>query len=193
MAAAYASIVLLSRVKKFWGVLFTAGWIILVGMSLVYPALGALEKMSQFNASKATLDSVAYLERQSPDELAAVRWLSTKVTQIAPRESASIPRAPVPAKRSRTVAPTTSWPMMLNSASRARSAPLGRSGSRGSPALRRAGPPPGDRPAPAPGPGDLRVRPPPRPRPARNGGSEGFIRPSPPVPLHPDHLFHGPP
>ena len=54
----------------------------------------------------------------------AARSLSTKVTLSAPRESASSPSAPEPAKRSSTRAPSTG-PIRLNAASRTRS-PVGR-------------------------------------------------------------------
>lgn len=76
IVAAYASVLLFSRLRKIWAGLFSAGWITLLSMSLVYPALGVWEKISQSKPLLWTLDSTAYLERQSPDEFAAVRWLA---------------------------------------------------------------------------------------------------------------------
>src|SRR5262245_62330912 len=58
---------------------------------------------------------------------AAVRSESTKTALAAPRERASRPSAPVPAKRSSTSAPSTG-PMRLKTASRTRS-PVGRTSS----------------------------------------------------------------
>src|SRR6185503_3214602 len=55
---------------------------------------------------------------------AAERSESTKTALAAPRDRASRPRAPVPAKRSSTAAPSTG-PMRLKTASRTRS-PVGR-------------------------------------------------------------------
>ena len=45
----------------------------------------------------------------------------TKVAEAAPRESASIASAPLPAKRSRQSRPSSHWPSQLNSVSRTRS------------------------------------------------------------------------
>src|SRR5688572_20595137 len=47
--------------------------------------------------------------------------LSTITTRFAPREAASKPRAPLPAKRSRQVRPVRSCPSQLKSVSRTRS------------------------------------------------------------------------
>jgi uncharacterized membrane protein len=44
-------------------------------MSLVYTALSLWNKTSGFQPPEWTLDSTAYLEGSSPDEMAAMRWL----------------------------------------------------------------------------------------------------------------------
>lgn len=67
--------------------------------------------------------SPVYLDRQSPIFLLirsrARRSLSMKTTNEAFLLNASSPMAPVPAKRSRTFAPRTESPRMLNMAPRA--------------------------------------------------------------------------
>ena len=76
IAAAYASIVLWRELHGFWSWLFRAGLVLLLLMSLVYPLFSLLNKTSSFQASPKTLDSTAYLENTSPDDMAAIRWLS---------------------------------------------------------------------------------------------------------------------
>ena len=77
VAAAYASGVLLRSLrgagKAIFGVLLTA----LIGMGLTYTVLGIWEKTNGFvPPAGLTLDGTAYLQVQSPDELAAIDWLS---------------------------------------------------------------------------------------------------------------------
>ena len=79
----------------------------------------------QTASAQTTLAPVSFsCSRFSEIVLHAARSLSTKVTLAAPRESASRPSAPEPAKRSSTLAPSTG-PIRLNAASRTRS-PVGR-------------------------------------------------------------------
>src|SRR5438445_12129575 len=49
------------------------------------------------------------------------RSCSTITTRAAPRDAASKPSAPLPAKRSRQASPSRRWPSQLNSVSRTRS------------------------------------------------------------------------
>lgn len=75
IAAAYASIVLLTRLKKIWKSAFSFGLALLLAASLVYPLLSLWSKTNGFQPAEWTLDSTAYFARQSPDEMNAIRWL----------------------------------------------------------------------------------------------------------------------
>lgn len=77
IAAAYGSALLLKRLAKPWSYIFTSAFMIVIAMSLVYPALSLWNKTDGFNTSRLTLDSAAYLKDSSPDELAAINWLKT--------------------------------------------------------------------------------------------------------------------
>src|SRR5439155_19543147 len=57
----------------------------------------------------------------SRDAGSTAGFFSTMVTEAAPRESASKPRAPLPAKRARHAVPLRSRPSQLNRVSRTRS------------------------------------------------------------------------
>lgn len=77
IAAAYAAGRLALEIRQGWGVVLRTGLVILLVMSLVYPVLGVWSKTNGFNApEKWTLDSTAYLQGSSPDEMDALRWLS---------------------------------------------------------------------------------------------------------------------
>ena len=67
--------------------------------------------------------------RRFADRPAERRFFSTKVTAPAPREAASSPKAPLPAKRSKQRKPSKRCPKQLNKDSRTRS-PLGRKDGR---------------------------------------------------------------
>jgi uncharacterized membrane protein len=77
IAAAYGSALLLRNLAKPWSYVFKLILIIILAMSLVYPALSLWNKTGGFNTSKLSLDSAAYLKDSSPDELAAINWLKT--------------------------------------------------------------------------------------------------------------------
>src|SRR3954471_16177070 len=64
------------------------------------------------------------------------RSFSTMTTRAAPREAASNPSAPLPAKRSRQLFSSSVWPSQLNSVSRTRSG-VGRRSPRSGTAMRR--------------------------------------------------------
>lgn len=76
IAAAYAMGVLVQALAGKWGTILKSGLFLLLGISFIYPALSLWTKTNGFNPIHGpTLDGTAYLERQSPDEVAAIRWL----------------------------------------------------------------------------------------------------------------------
>jgi uncharacterized membrane protein len=93
LAAAYASAVLLRRLRGAWGVLFSLGWVALVVASLAYPVFSLWSKTNGFKPGEWTLDSTLYYRRQAPDEMAAIDWLSRAplgvVAEAVPAEGGS--------------------------------------------------------------------------------------------------------
>jgi YYY domain-containing protein len=77
IAAAYGSVVLLIKLRRFWNITFTIGFSIMLAMSLVYPTLSLWNKTEGFNPPIWTLDSTAYLRKDAPDEMSAIDWLKT--------------------------------------------------------------------------------------------------------------------
>lgn len=75
IAAAFATVILLQRLKNPWGGILQAGIVILLLASLVYPGLSLWTKTNGFRPETWTLDSAAYFERSFPDEAAAIEWL----------------------------------------------------------------------------------------------------------------------
>jgi uncharacterized membrane protein len=76
IAAAFASVVLLVKLKGVWSLLFRLGLLLLVLASLIYPILSLWTKTNGFNPGKWTLDASAYFAGFYPDETAAIEWLS---------------------------------------------------------------------------------------------------------------------
>jgi uncharacterized membrane protein len=78
VVAAFASAVLLRELPKLQGTIFSFCLAFLLILGLTYPVLGFWSKTEGFSPSAGwSLDGSAYLARQSPDEMAAIRWLST--------------------------------------------------------------------------------------------------------------------
>ena len=75
ISAAYASVVLLMKLRRFWNIVITTGFTLLLAMSLAYPTLSLWNKTNGFNPSEWTLDSTAYLNKELPDEVSAIEWL----------------------------------------------------------------------------------------------------------------------
>lgn len=76
LSAAFASAVLLKRLQGIWNILFRIGFILLLAAALTYPFLSLWTKTSGFDPpSGFTLDGTAYMERNSTDEMAAIRWI----------------------------------------------------------------------------------------------------------------------
>jgi YYY domain-containing protein len=75
IAAAYASVTLLTHLRGGWKAAFSLGLALLLAAGLVYPLFSLWNKTNGFQPAGWTLDSTAYLARQSPDEMSAVQWL----------------------------------------------------------------------------------------------------------------------
>jgi len=75
VAAAYGSLVLLKMLRGAWGWAFRIILILVLAAGLVYPLFSLPNKTGGFQTFEGTLDSSIYLERESPDEMAAIRWL----------------------------------------------------------------------------------------------------------------------
>ena len=76
IAAAFATAVLLLKLKGFSGILFRLLLVVLILASLIYPTLGLWTKTNGFDPGEWTLDAAAYFSRLYPDETAAIQWLS---------------------------------------------------------------------------------------------------------------------
>jgi uncharacterized membrane protein len=76
VAAAFGAAVLLHDLPRAPALLFRLGLVLLLGVGMTYTVLGLWEKTQGFNPAQGwTLDGTAYLARQNPDEMDAVRWL----------------------------------------------------------------------------------------------------------------------
>jgi uncharacterized membrane protein len=76
IAAAFATTVLLLKLKGFSGLLFKLLLVLVIVASLIYPTLGLWSKTNGFDPGEWTLDAAAYFARLYPDETAAIQWLS---------------------------------------------------------------------------------------------------------------------
>lgn len=77
IAAAYASAMLMKSLRGGWDLAFRAGLALTLLAGLVYPVFSLRSKTNGFQPGVWTLDSTAYLDSQSPDEMAAIRWLQS--------------------------------------------------------------------------------------------------------------------
>ena len=76
IAVAFGIAILLRMLKGGLGIVFRVGLVILVGFALIYPLRGLWTKTNGFKpATGFNLDGTAYLELQSPDDMAGIRWL----------------------------------------------------------------------------------------------------------------------
>jgi YYY domain-containing protein len=76
IAGAYASVELLSRLKRLKAALFTLVLTLTVIGGLAYPMVMLGNKTNNFKPTTFTLDGNDYLARSSPDDYAAIQWLS---------------------------------------------------------------------------------------------------------------------
>lgn len=78
IAAAFGTAILLIKLRGWPGKIFSVGLVCLLGIALTYPVLSLLNKTNNLHpADGFTLDGIAFLERRSPDEMAAIKWLSS--------------------------------------------------------------------------------------------------------------------
>ncbi len=76
IAAAFGTAVLLRELKRFWGSLFLVVLVVLLGMSLTFPALALPNKTNNFQPYLGfTLNDFERIQRSNPDEAAAIQWL----------------------------------------------------------------------------------------------------------------------
>ncbi len=77
LAAAFGTAVLLQSLQNFWNAAYRLGLAMLLIMALTYPVLSLLDRTHNFNPLPGwTLDSAAYLQRDMPDEAAALAYLN---------------------------------------------------------------------------------------------------------------------
>jgi uncharacterized membrane protein len=76
IAGAFGAAFLIQKLRSAWGLVFRFGLGLVLVVGLTYTSLGLLDKTHGFDPTQGfTLDGTAYLDLQSPDEMAAVRWL----------------------------------------------------------------------------------------------------------------------
>ena len=78
IAAAFGTAILLQNLRGAWDWIFRIGLVILLFMSLTYPALSVANKTNNFNPTLGwTLDDFTRIQRNAPDEAAAIEWLKS--------------------------------------------------------------------------------------------------------------------
>jgi len=78
IAAAFGTAILLQNLRGAWDWIFRVGLVILLFVSLTYPALSIANKTNDFNPTFGwTLDDFTRIQRSSPDEAAAIEWLKS--------------------------------------------------------------------------------------------------------------------
>ena len=76
VVVAFGSAVLIRDLRPPWELLYKITLVMIVAIGLTYLVLGMINTTSGFNPPQGwTLDGTAYMEYQSPDEMAAIRWL----------------------------------------------------------------------------------------------------------------------
>src|SRR6266487_2578710 len=76
IASAYGIVILLRSLRKLWDIAFMLGLVIVLGIALTYPALSLFNKTNNFKPSFGyTLDDFKRIQRDNPDEAAAITWL----------------------------------------------------------------------------------------------------------------------
>ncbi len=78
VAAAFGAALMLRALRGNRGALYAIGLVLVLAVSFTYTFLGVWTKTNGFKpAAGWTLDGTAYLDREQPDEMLAVRWLSS--------------------------------------------------------------------------------------------------------------------
>ncbi|MBT3389389.1 MAG: hypothetical protein HN413_03180 [Chloroflexi bacterium] len=75
MAAAYATAILWQQLPKKPRAAFRVVMLLVISLSLLYPAMGLWSKANKFNPPQWTLDGAAHIQNGAPDEAAAMAWL----------------------------------------------------------------------------------------------------------------------
>ncbi len=78
LAAAFVSVELFNSLKRWRYVVFSIFWSALIIGGLAYPVLMVLNKTNNFTPAVWTLDGNDYIARYTPDEYAAMQWLSNR-------------------------------------------------------------------------------------------------------------------
>ncbi len=75
-AAAYASVVLWTEMRKnVQSLLFRLGWLVVIGMALVYPYFAVLSRTNQLQPATWTLNGANFVQQYDPLEWDAIQWL----------------------------------------------------------------------------------------------------------------------
>jgi YYY domain-containing protein len=82
MAVAFITVELFSVLKRWRYLAFSIFWTIMILAGLAYPVLMILNKTNNFTPAVWTLDGNEFISRYTPDEYAAMEWLSTRDTGI---------------------------------------------------------------------------------------------------------------
>jgi YYY domain-containing protein len=80
IAAAFAVVVMLSELRSWVSGIYTAVVVALIGIGLLFPVLGVLNRTNNFQADdpqQRTLDGAAYRAQVSPDDTQAILWLQS--------------------------------------------------------------------------------------------------------------------
>ena len=78
IAAAFGTAILLQNFRGAWDWIFRIGLVILLFIALTYPVLGVANKTNNFNPTLGwTLDDFVRIQRNTPDEAAAMEWLKS--------------------------------------------------------------------------------------------------------------------
>ena len=78
IAAAFGTAILLQNLRGAWDWMFRIGLVILLFIALTYPVLGVANKTNNFNPTFGwTLDDFVRIQRNTPDEAAAMEWLKS--------------------------------------------------------------------------------------------------------------------
>ncbi len=78
IAAAFGTAILLQNLRGAWDWIFRIGLVLLLFIALTYPVLGVANKTNNFNPTFGwTLDDFVRIERNTPDEAAAMEWLKS--------------------------------------------------------------------------------------------------------------------
>lgn len=79
IVAAYGILVLWDTYRSRIFIIFRIAVLVVIAMGMVYPVLSLWSKTNGFRPQDGfSLDGTAFLERQSPEEMVAIQWLSSK-------------------------------------------------------------------------------------------------------------------